>query len=286
MYNHQLDTFIRVAELKSFSKAAEALYITPSAVIQQVNALENSLDVTLFIRSRRGVTLTKEGQYLYDEGRALIGRCNELRRRLSEMSKSSSRVLRVAVDIYHQPQRLYEIWPEFLKRYPDYTLDTRFFVGGDTTLLRDVDLVEGVYFRENWQQDFKFVPSHVIPLYIGLPGNMPESAKNLLTIGDLASIPVVTIPRGVSNVADQARQYLEDHGIKTITVQQYDSTAVALCLSQQYAMLCPSCWQNLHPSMRLLPVDWSYQLQYGFFEARQVTPSAKVFFDFLSVSSV
>ena len=40
MYNHQLDTFIRVAELKSFSKAAEALYITPSAVIQQVNALE------------------------------------------------------------------------------------------------------------------------------------------------------------------------------------------------------------------------------------------------------
>ena len=58
MYNHQLDTFIRAAEAGSFSKAAEQMFITPTAVIKQINLLEDALDVKLFDRSHRGLTLT------------------------------------------------------------------------------------------------------------------------------------------------------------------------------------------------------------------------------------
>ena len=43
MYNPQLDTFIRVADAGSFNKAAEAAYITPTAVIKQINLLESDL---------------------------------------------------------------------------------------------------------------------------------------------------------------------------------------------------------------------------------------------------
>ncbi len=50
MYNHQLDTFIVVADSGSFNKAAEALFISPPAVIKQINLLEDSLDVR-FCRS-------------------------------------------------------------------------------------------------------------------------------------------------------------------------------------------------------------------------------------------
>ena len=45
MYNHQLDTFIVVADSGSFNKAAEALFISPPAVIKQINLLEDSLGV-------------------------------------------------------------------------------------------------------------------------------------------------------------------------------------------------------------------------------------------------
>lgn len=45
MYNHQLETFIRVADAGSFNKAAEESYITPTAVIQQINQLGESLSV-------------------------------------------------------------------------------------------------------------------------------------------------------------------------------------------------------------------------------------------------
>ena len=53
MYNPQLDTFIRVAEAGSFSKAAQESFITPTAVIKQMNLLESRLGSTDRIRGFR-----------------------------------------------------------------------------------------------------------------------------------------------------------------------------------------------------------------------------------------
>jgi len=55
MYNHQLDTFIKTADPGSFGKAGEALYISSTAVIQQINLLENLCGFKLFVRSSHGV---------------------------------------------------------------------------------------------------------------------------------------------------------------------------------------------------------------------------------------
>lgn len=55
MYNPQLTTFISVAESGSFTKAAEALFITPTAVMKQINALEERLGITLFGRTNHGL---------------------------------------------------------------------------------------------------------------------------------------------------------------------------------------------------------------------------------------
>ena len=57
MYNHQLDTFIKVADSGSFNKASEELYVSPNAVMKQINLLENSLGFDLFVRTHRGVQL-------------------------------------------------------------------------------------------------------------------------------------------------------------------------------------------------------------------------------------
>ncbi len=72
MYNPQLDTFIRVADAGSFNKAAEESFITPTAVIKQINLLENALDVKLFKRTHRGLILTKAGKSLYQDTKYII----------------------------------------------------------------------------------------------------------------------------------------------------------------------------------------------------------------------
>lgn len=75
MYNPQLDTFIRVADAGSFNKAAEELYIAPTAIIKQINLLETSLDVKLFERTHRGLLLTKAGKSLYQDAKYIIQYC-------------------------------------------------------------------------------------------------------------------------------------------------------------------------------------------------------------------
>ena len=72
MYNHQLDTFLQVADAGSFSKAAEALFISSTAVMKQINLLESSLEVQLFNRTPRGLTLTNAGKSYYQDAKYMI----------------------------------------------------------------------------------------------------------------------------------------------------------------------------------------------------------------------
>ena len=51
MYNPQLEMFLHVADAGSFNKAAEESYITPTAVIKQINLLEADLGIKLFERT-------------------------------------------------------------------------------------------------------------------------------------------------------------------------------------------------------------------------------------------
>lgn len=77
MYNPQLETFICVVEAGSFSKAANKLFISPPAVIKQINALESSLDLQLFARTHRGLVLTEAGKSLYNDAKYIIGYSKE-----------------------------------------------------------------------------------------------------------------------------------------------------------------------------------------------------------------
>ena len=80
--------FYETARHSSFSTAAQTLYISQSAISQCIRQLEQDLDTKLFIRSRRGVTLTKEGMMLFqkvesamqaiEQGETLLARLHHL----------------------------------------------------------------------------------------------------------------------------------------------------------------------------------------------------------------
>ncbi len=68
----QIEYFIEVAELGSFSKAAAALDIAQPALSRQVRALETELRETLLLRNGRGVTLTDAGRRLLEHGQGIV----------------------------------------------------------------------------------------------------------------------------------------------------------------------------------------------------------------------
>jgi LysR family nitrogen assimilation transcriptional regulator len=67
-----LESFVRVAELGSFSKAAQLLDIAQPALSRQVRGLEIELRETLFLRNGRGVVLTDAGKRLFDHSVAIL----------------------------------------------------------------------------------------------------------------------------------------------------------------------------------------------------------------------
>lgn len=72
MYNHQLKVFICVAECGSFSRASQLLYMSPTAVMKQINNLEKHLGISLFIRTKTGSYLTEAGKSIYKNAKKII----------------------------------------------------------------------------------------------------------------------------------------------------------------------------------------------------------------------
>ncbi|MDE7084715.1 MAG: LysR family transcriptional regulator, partial [Clostridia bacterium] len=72
MYNPQLTTFLSVVENGSFTKAADALFITPPAVMKQINSLEERLGITLFARTNQGLQLTEAGKSFLQDVKYII----------------------------------------------------------------------------------------------------------------------------------------------------------------------------------------------------------------------
>lgn len=68
----QLEYFVQVAELGSYTRAASRLAVVQSALSRQVRALEVELRQPLFIRTGRGVTLTEPGKRLLEHGRGIL----------------------------------------------------------------------------------------------------------------------------------------------------------------------------------------------------------------------
>lgn len=95
MYNKHLETFICVADLGSFSKAADALYISSTAVIKQINLLEQELNLQLFDRTHRGITLTKAGRFVYGDAKYLIQYSKDSLTRAQNAMQSEEKVVRI-----------------------------------------------------------------------------------------------------------------------------------------------------------------------------------------------
>jgi DNA-binding transcriptional LysR family regulator len=119
MYNPQLETFLKVADAGSFNKAAELSYITPTAVIKQINLLEANLGVKLFERTHRGLVLTKAGTSLYKDAKYVIQYCRDSVIRAKNAMQEDENVIRIGTSPMTPAQILVELWPKIHEICPE-----------------------------------------------------------------------------------------------------------------------------------------------------------------------
>ncbi len=119
----EMEVFVRVVEHGNFSRTAEALNLTPSAISKLVSRLEDRLGVTLFLRSTRGLQLTPEGQVFFDRAQQIVSEIEQSERAVSSAAMDARGTLRVNSNIPFARHYLLPIVPEFLAAYPGITLD-------------------------------------------------------------------------------------------------------------------------------------------------------------------
>ncbi|MDB4940474.1 MAG: Transcriptional regulator, LysR family [Labilithrix sp.] len=119
----QLEAFTRVVTARSFSRAAEQLGVTPSSVSRAVAALEKRLGVRLLNRTTRSSSVTDEGAAFYTRAMAILADLHDAERSVARARAAPRGKLRVDAPLALGEQVLAPALPEFLRRYPDVSLD-------------------------------------------------------------------------------------------------------------------------------------------------------------------
>ena len=284
MYNPQLETFLCVAEAGSFNKAAERLYISPPAAIKQINLLEESLDLQLFVRTHRGLILTEAGKSLYQDTKYIIQYCKDSVTRAKNAMQKSENVIRIGTSPMTPAQVLVDLWPKL----QDYCPDTKFrLVPFDNTpenareilanLGQNIDVVAGIFDETMLElRQCAGLELSKEPICCAVSVHHRLAQKESLTISDLYGENLMLMRRNWSHHVDLLRDDIwKNHPqIHIVDFDFYDVAAFNQCENNNCVLMAVENWRYVHPLLKILRVDWDYTIPFGLLHAPK--PSAVV----------
>ena len=121
-----LKAFVTVAELGSFSLAADALHLTQPAVSKRIALLEEQLHSKLFDRIPRAVSLTETGRILLPRANEILRQIGETRQAIDDLSGSITGSLSVAISHHIGLHRIPDVLKKYVNLYPQVTMDVDF----------------------------------------------------------------------------------------------------------------------------------------------------------------
>lgn len=285
MYNHQLDTFIKVAECGSFSKAANALYITTTAVIQQINLLEDMCGFQLFQRSNRGVTLTPAGKSLYEDSQSLISYSESILQKARLLAKASETTVRIGTSIMFKCRLLPELCAKAGKISPDLKFEIPpwddssvdqqgFYEFGITH-----DIIEGIFCTILWEGKYQFLELMRTPICCAVAKDHRLAKKKQLTMQDLNGEYLLMPIRNISHELDAFR---DDVLNNYPTTQIIDSSGYGLdtftqCEMNAYVLITQPVYSDIHTNLVTIPLETEYTLPYGLIYSNNPTMATERF---------
>lgn len=247
--------FLKVVETGSFTRAAQELDYTQSAVSQMIQTLEEELCATLFHRSKSGITLTPDGQEYLPFIRAVCNACDELRRKRREMEGLEGSVIRIGTFTSISRNWLPLLIKQFKELYPSVQFE----------------LLQGEYTNiSQWIKegsvDFGFVnPTAVsglktIPLYqdemlaVLCPGH-PLAVQKRLTLRSLAAEPFILLDEGEHSVVLDA--FASEGLTPNLQYKVYDDYSIVSMVEQGLgvSVLYRPVLQNIAQNLVTLPLD-------------------------------
>ncbi len=136
----QLRTFRVVAETLNFTRAAERLHLTQSAVSHQIKALEKELGEPLFIRTKRGVKVSQVGKVALEHAERILDEAEAMREHVSGREHSPIGRVRAAAATQAFVHLFAPLFESFMRKHPRIELSFRTTVSTDQTV---TDILDG-----------------------------------------------------------------------------------------------------------------------------------------------
>lgn len=287
MYNPQLETFLRVADAGSFNKAAELSYITPTAVIKQINLLETDLEVKLFERTHRGLKLTKAGASLYNDAKYIIQYCKDSVIRAKNAMQESGNIIRIGTSPMTPAGVLVELWPRIHELCPEIKFQLVPFENTQENareilknLGQNIDVVAGIF--DDTMLNVRNCAGFEIsrqPICCAVSIHHRLADKNRLAVQDLYGEKLMLMHRNWSHYVDELRDDIwQNHSqIQIVDFDFYSVDVFNRCENSNDVLMAVQAWDSVHPLLKVIPVEWNHSIPYGLLYSPSPSETVKRF---------
>lgn len=280
MYNitfQQIAMFMEVAQRLNISAVANEAYISQAALSKMIHRLEESLGITLFNRSNRGLSLTEEGEYIYSHLKYSFNSVCLTLQHAQMMKKQTKTQVRIGYPSTFDSTADYDKLKEFINNYKKKHPEIEFV----ESLYDFVDLMHSVLYA---QVDVAFIHSFILndaensgisskpvvncKTFIAMSVNNPLSAETSLTREMLDNEVFYALPMSPSNSESSVLRNIADN---------YGYEPRQLCLVPNFAS-----WLRMLNSGKGVAISGNFsqltkdEIKYYDFPNRQLTHTLNV----------
>jgi DNA-binding transcriptional LysR family regulator len=133
-----ISEFVFVAENESFTLASKKMDISTAQVSRQISALEKRLNIKLFYRTTRKVSLTEEGRIFYQHCRGVLDGLDAAERAVTNFQSKPQGKIKLTAPVTYGEQQVLPLINDFMKQYSD--IEVSVFLSN-----QNISLVEGGY---------------------------------------------------------------------------------------------------------------------------------------------
>jgi DNA-binding transcriptional LysR family regulator len=124
----EIEYFLTAAERLNFTEAAQALFASQPVISKCIKKLESALSLKLFVRDNRGVSLTPEGELLYDRWRNVLNEFNASVKAAQSLTDGARKKLHIGcLTEFEHDLKIMEFIKVFEERYPDITVSVELY---------------------------------------------------------------------------------------------------------------------------------------------------------------
>lgn len=290
MLNRQITTFICCANCGSFTAAAERLFISPPAVMKQINELEARLCMPLFQRTSKGLTLTKAGETFLEDCRYMAKYSEDaVERARAAESEENQTVIRIGASMLYTADWLFSLMKKHEQEFKPFGIQLTRYLDDSEKLLqilncvgKDMDFATVFGDSAEWPKHCGLLIFGQEKIKILMSRKHRLAERESLTPDDLRGENILVFKKGVSPILDSVREELgRIQGLKIHSTSYYEVGTFNKCEEKNCLMLTLDSWANIHPSLITKDIDWDYTMPYGLIYPLNIRGAAARFLETL-----